>query len=152
METNQNNFNVDDLEESLKSDVSEMLLAYETGWSERGIDDKNKFEERVKLNVDNTVNYTKEVIGYFRKLDLPVNGAFIKIERANSLSVIITVPTKTFINEKLLQVYSFTHDIQKRSRSDDYRVSFTVTYNEGDLDVDALLSDGFFGLMKPVNE
>ncbi len=128
-----------------------MLLAYETGWSERGIDDKKNFESRVKVNVDNTINYIKEVIAYFRKLDLSVNGAYIKIERVNSLSVIITVPTETFMNENLLQVYSFTHDIQRQSRSDDYRVEFSITYNEGDIDNDSLLSDGFFGLMKPVN-
>ena len=127
-----------------------MLLAYETGWTERGVDDRNKFNARVKVNVDNTLNYIKEVVNHFRKLELSLNGAFIKIERANSLSVLLTVPTDTFMDEKLLQVYSYTHDIERHSRSDDYRVAFSITYNEGDLDQDTLLSDGFFGLMKPV--
>jgi len=149
--TNQD-FNIDDLEESLQSDVNQMLLAYETGWTERGIDDKKKFQDRVKINVANTVDYIKQVVTQLRKLELSVNGAYIKLERANSLSVIITVPVNTFMDEKLLQVYSFTHDIERHSRSDDYRVAFSITYNEGDLDQDALLSDGFFGLMKPVNE
>src|SRR3954467_6464809 len=148
MDINQD-FNVDQLEESLKSDVNGMLMAYETGWIERGIDDKNKFEARVKVNVDNTVNYIKEVVSYLRKLELSLNGAFIKLERANALSVLITVPVDIFMNEKLLQVYSFTHDIERHSRSDHYRVAFSITYNEGDLDQDALLSDGYFGLMKP---
>lgn len=151
MSTNQD-FNIDDLEESLQSDVNQMLLAYETGWTERGIDDKKKFQDRVKINVANTVDYIKQVVTQLRKLELSVNGAYIKLERANSLSVIITVPVNTFMDEKLLQVYSFTHDIERHSRSDDYRVAFSITYNEGDLDQDALLSDGFFGLMKPVNE
>lgn len=150
MDTNQD-FNIENLEAALHSDVDQMLMAYETGWSERGIDDKKKFEDRVKVNVDNTLNYVKEVISYFRKLSLPVNGAFMKLERANSLAVLLTVPVETFVDEKLLQVYSYTHDIERHSRSDDYRVSFSITYNDGTLNNDGLLADGFFALMKPVD-
>jgi hypothetical protein len=151
VETNQNNFNIDSLDDSLNSDVDLMLMAYETGWSERGIDDIRQFESRIKTNVNNTLNYIKEVVSHLRKLDLSINGAYIKIERVNSLSVIITVPIETFLDEKLLQVYSFTHSIEKHSRSDDYRVAFSITYNDGGINNDALLADGFFGLMKPVN-
>jgi hypothetical protein len=145
------NFDIDNLEESFKNDVDAMLIAYETGWSERGLDDKRQFESRLKTNVDNTVNYIKEVISHFRKLELTVNGAFIKLERPNSLSVILTVPVQTFVDEKLLQVYSITHSIERHSRSDDYRVAFSITYNDGDINNNALLADGFFGLMKSVN-
>ena len=150
MDTNKD-FNIDHLEDSLKSDVDGMLMAYETGWSERGIDDIRQFESRVKTNVSNTIDYIKEVVSYFRKLELKINGAYIKLERVNSLSVIITVPVETFIDEKLLQVYSFSHSIERHSRSDDYRVAFSFTYNDGKINNDALLADGFFGLMKPVN-
>jgi hypothetical protein len=150
VDTNQE-FNIDRLEDSLKGDVDQMLLAYETGWSERGIDDQKQFEDRVKTNVNNTINYVKEVISHLRKLELVINGAYIKIERVNSLSVIITVPVETFLDEKLLQVYSFTHSIERHSRSDDYRVSFSITYDDGSMDPDALLADGYFGLLNPVN-
>lgn len=150
MDSNQD-FNIDRIEDLLKSDVDEMLLAYETSWSERGIEDIRQAESRLKTNINNTINYIKEAVSHFRKLDLKVNGAYIKIERVNSLSVIITVPVESFIDEKLLQVYSFTHSIERHSRSDDYRVSFSITYNDGSINNDALLADGFFGLMKPVN-
>lgn len=145
------NFDIGNLEATFRSDVDEMLMAYETGWAERGLDDKNKFEARVKINVNNTVNYTKEVFSYFRKLNLSTDNAFIKLERANSLAVLITVPVETFMSDMLLDIYSFTHDIERHSRSDDYRVSFSITYNDGDINEDALLSDGFFKLMKTVN-
>lgn len=145
------NLEINQLEASLKSDVDQMLLAYETGWVERGADDKKKFQDRVKINVDNTVNYTKEVLSFFNKLKLSVNGAYIKLERANSLSVLLTVSSKTFMDEQLLNVYSFTHDIERHSRSDDYRVAFSITYNDGEINEDALLSDGFYRLMDPIN-
>jgi hypothetical protein len=151
VETNHKNFDINSLEASFKSDVDEMLMAYETGWTERGADDKKKFQGRIKVNIDNTINYVKEVVSYFRKLELSVNGAFIKIERANSLSVIITVPVTTFMDEALLNVYSFAHDIERHSRSDDYRVAFSVTYNDGEINEDALLSDGFHRIMKTVD-
>lgn len=151
METNQNNFNIDSIEDTLKSDVDLMVLAYETGWYERGIEDQKQLESRVKTNINNTINYIKEIVSYFRKLELNINGAYIKIERINSFSVIITVPVETFIDEKLLQVYTFTHSIEKHSRSDDYRVAFSITYNDGSINNDALLSDGFFGLTNPIN-
>ena len=148
MQSDQQKSDLDNLEASFKSDVDEMLMAYETGWSERGIDDRNKFQERVKINIDNTINYTKEVVAHLKKLELSVNGAFVKIERANSLSVIISVPVATFMNELLLDVYSFAHSIERHSRSDDYRVAFSVTYNDGEINEDALLSDGFYRIMK----
>lgn len=151
MENNQSNLEINHLEASLKSDVDQMLLAYETGWVERGVDDKKKFQDRVKINVDNTVNYTKEVFAFFHKMNLAVNGAYIKLERANSLSVLLTVPSQTFMNEQFLDVYSFTHDIERHSRSDDYRVAFSITYNDGEINEDALLSDGFYRLMDPIN-
>jgi len=147
VDTNQN-FNIEHLEESLKNDVDAMLMAYETGWVERGIDDVKQLESRIKTNLDNTVNYIKEVISYFRKLELNLNGAFIKLERPNSISVILTVPVETFIDEKLLQVYSFTYSIERHSRSDDYRVAFSIMYNDGNINNDALLADGFFGLFR----
>jgi len=128
-----------------------MLMAYETGWIERGIDDNRQVESRIKTNIDNTLNYIKEVISHFRRLHLALNGAFIKVERPNSFSVIMTVPSQTFVDENLLQIYSITHEIEKASRSNDYRVSFTITYNDGDINNDALLADGFFDLMRPVN-
>lgn len=144
-------FNIENLEESFQNDVDAMLMAYESGWVERGIDDNKQFESRIKANVDNTINYIKEAIAYFNKLELKINGAFIKIERPNSLSALLTVPSTTFIDERLLQVYSFTHSIEQQSRSDDYRVAFSIMYNDGNLNNEALLADGFFGLMKPVN-
>ena len=139
------------MEQSLKSDWTEILLAYESGWAERGIEDNKNFNFRIKANVENTVSYINEVITYFTKLKLAVNGAFIKIERANSLSVIITVPLNTFIDEGLLKIYSFINDIERHSRSDDYRVAFSITYNDGDLDSDSLISDGYFDLIRSPN-
>ena len=75
--TNQDNFNIENLNDSFQSDVEAIVMAYETGWSERGIDDKRQLELRLKTNLNNTFNYIKEVISHFKKLDLPLDAPIL---------------------------------------------------------------------------
>ena len=148
------NMNIQDLESTLQNDsyINQMLEYFEIGWHERGIDDKKNFQSRIIANIDNTVTYTKRIVDEFKKLKLSVNGAYLKLERPNSLLVLITVPLDTLINEQLLEIYSFTRNIERHSRSDDYRVAFSITHNDGELDRECLLSDGFVNFLSAPNE
>lgn len=146
MEANSKTVDVEDLEHTLKNSdsyVKDMLKFFEEGWDARGVDDKAKFEARIKANVVTTLTYTNEVIQQFFKLNLHPQSVHIKLENPNSQSVLFAVPKDDFMKKDLLKIYSFTHKIEKSSRSDDYRVAFSVTYDDGTLDEDCLQSEGY---------
>jgi hypothetical protein len=146
MEIKQNIIEVENIENTLKksdSYVHDMLKFYEEGWEARGIEDKEKFEGRIKANVINTLTYINEVLNYFKELNLHPKSAHIKLENPNSQTVLISVPLEDYINSELLKIYKHTHKIEKSSRSDNYRVSFSIAYDDGTLDSDCLSSEGF---------
>lgn len=137
---------VENLEKTLNNSdtyVKDMLKFYENGWEERGADDKQQFETRIKANVVNTLTYTSEVLNMLVDLKIQPKAAHIKLENPSSQSVIIVVSLQDFMSEDLLKVYKTTHKIEKNSRSGNYRVSFILTYDDGTLDADCMLSDGY---------
>ena len=146
MEIKQNIIEVENIENTLKNSdsyVHDMLKFYEEGWEARGVDDKERFEARIKANVINTLTYINEVLKYFKELNLHPQSAHIKLENPNSQTVLISVPLEDYVNLELLKIYNHTHKIEKSSRSDNYRVSFSITYDDGTLDSDCLVSEGF---------
>jgi|GEM_PF-3220290 len=147
MEIKQNIIEVENLENTLKNSdtyVHDMLKFYEEGWDARGHDDKEQFRNRLQANVITTLTYTNEILKYFiNELKLKPLSAHIKMENPNSQSVLISVPLDVYMNDDLLKVYKYAHNIEKSSRSDNYRVSFGITYDDGYLDNDCLHSDGF---------
>jgi len=137
---------VEDLENTLKNSdtyVKDMLKFYEEGWDARGIDDKEKFQARVKANVITTLTYISEVIKQFNALNLHPKTAHIKLETPSSQTVLFSVPVEDFTNKELLKIYTYTHNIEKTSRSDNYRVAFSIAYDNGALDSECLASEGF---------
>ena len=137
---------MENLEDTLKNSdsyVNDMLKFYEVGWDARGIDDRKNFEARLKANVVTTVTYINEVIKEFNTLKLSVNEAYMKLENPNSLSVLFSVPNEVFLDKAIYSVYKHTHLIEQKSRSDNYRVAFSVTYDDGTLDKECLASEGF---------
>lgn len=146
MEISSNSEEVDNLEQTLKNSdsyVHDMLKFYEEGWDARAVDDLEKFTSRLKANVVFTLTYINEVLAYFKELNLHPKTAHIKLQNPNSQAVLISVPVEDYLNKSLLQVYNKTHQIEQSSRSDNYRVSFSITYDDGNLDYDCLISDGF---------
>jgi hypothetical protein len=89
------------------------------------------------------MTYVSEVLQYFKDLNLKPQSAHIKLENPNSQSVLISVPLDDYLNRDLLKVYTKTHKIEQERRSDNYRVSFSISYDDGSLNSECLLSEGF---------
>ena len=128
-----------------KSDdyVKDMMSFFQEGWEARGVDDKNKIRERLKANVVTTLTYTNEVLSALLELGINPKAAYIKGESFVSLTVLISVSLEDYLNEKFLQIYKITSNIEKSSKSDNYIVHFSLTFDDGSLCLDSLSSDGF---------
>ena len=137
---------VENLEVSLTNSddyVRDMLKHYETGWEERGIDDKQQFAKRLNANVVSTITYLNEILSSLSVEKLLPRGVFIRLENAYSLSVTISLSVEDFMSEKLRSIYKKTHGIERKSRSDNYRIAFSFTYDDGLLNEDTLIAEGY---------
>lgn len=150
MKTTSINLDVENLENTLKNSddyVKDMLEFYDEGWNggweARGADDLDKFKARLKANVVNTLTYISEIIKQFHAAELKPLAAYIKLENPKSQIVLISVSLEDYLKKELLPVYSYIHSIEKTSRSENYRVAFTVTYDDGSLCTDTLAAEGF---------
>lgn len=156
METTSYPSSVDNFEDTLRTSdsyVQDMLNFYHEGWSARGEDDLIKIEKRVKANIVTTLTYTFELFQKFHLLQIVPKSAFIKLENPTSILVLFAVSNEDFVNRKLLEVYHASHRIEKAVKSDSFRVSFSITYdNDGSLDSECLKSDGFFRIELPARE
>lgn len=135
-----------DLEDSLnKSDdyVSDMLRFYQDGWDERGKDDKRNFISKIKAKVNLTLNYIDDVINALNCEGLTLLSSHVKLKTPNSQSVLLVVSIEDYLSEKLLKVYPISHAIEKKSRSEEYNVNFSFTYDEGNFDINAVKAHGF---------
>ncbi len=144
------NLKMDILEATLKNSdeyVKDMLQFYEeghsNGWEARGTNDRNLFEARLKANVISTLTYVNEVIKVCDKVGIQILSAYIKLENPKSMQVLLSVPLADYLKKELRDVYKHIHLIEKSSRSDDYRVGLSITYDDGSLDADTLTAEGF---------
>lgn len=156
METTAYSSSVENFEDTLRTSdsyVQDMLNFYHEGWSARGEDDLIKIEKRVKANIVTTLIYTFELFHKFHSLQLIPTSAFIKLENPTSILVLFAVSNEDFVDRKLMEVYRASHKIEKAIRSDSFRVSFSITYNNaGSLNTECLNSDGFFKIKLPTRE
>lgn len=130
-----------------ESYVKDMLSHFERGWHERGVDDQEKFNARMKANLGLTISYIKEVIGSLTKLAVKVKTPYIKLNSLSSHTVMITVGIDDYIKPEFSKIYSITSAISRASRSENYSVVFHFTFDEGDIDEECILSDGYINLI-----
>jgi hypothetical protein len=135
-----------DLEDSLKKSddyVSDMLRFYQDGWDERGKSDQKNFISKIKAKLDMTLNYIDDVNSALNEQGLTLISSHVKLKNPNSLSVLFVISLEDYLSEKLLGIYPISHDIEKKSRSEEYGVTFSFTYDEGNFDMEAVKAHGF---------
>ncbi|KIA92363.1 hypothetical protein OC25_16920 [Pedobacter kyungheensis] len=126
---------------------NDMMRFFGDGWEARGIDDKEKFENKIKANVNYTMGFIHELIKFAKLKDIELLGIFLKIENTHSQSVVFLVSLEDYVSGKLLDFYSQIQKIEKNSRSGLYRASFSVMYKDDEFETSALDCDGFINLL-----
>jgi hypothetical protein len=123
--------------------IKDMMAFYKNGWADRGEDDVKKAQDRVRANIVLTFTYVEEVLNELVKMKSAANCVYLKLESFVNQSVLITIPIEKYLNEDFTKIYSVTNNIQKSSKSENYNVRFSFTFDDGNIDTEALKGDGF---------
>jgi len=126
--------------------VKDMLSFFNDGYEARGVDDQDKIKERLRAAVINSLTYTHEIISELGKLDIKPTKAYIKGVSLVSLTVLISVSIDDYLSDAFTQIYNSTYKIEKESKSENYGVSFNFTFDDGNIDPEALSCDGFIAI------
>jgi len=152
METTSYPLSMDNIEDNIKNSdsfVAELIRSFDEGWAARGKDDLERYHDRLKANIMNTVTYLLEVFKYCTVINIYPVSAFVKIEDPQSMAVLLTVTMDNYLNRKLLKLHGKTIDIEQSSRSEDYTLSFSVVCDYGSLNEESLNCDGFIKIDLP---
>lgn len=128
--------------------IKDMLAFYKEGWDARGVDDKKKKTERFKANVGSAIAYIKEVIFILNDKGIQFKSLYFKSETIATFSILISVSLDDYLSKNFLDIYSHTSHIEKSSKSDNFSLNFSFTFDDGSLSEECLVSDGYFNLLK----
>ena len=122
---------------------NEVIDAYLKG-KEEGIKQKGKLIlNKLKENAERTTGATGKVFNFLHKKKFNPIAAYLRLNSWDSLDILITIPEKEFISEKLLTVYSFVSRLENELETDFYNITFSFADEEDDFDREHLVSDGF---------
>lgn len=124
--------------------VKDMLVYFAEGWDARGLDDSRKDQDRLRVNVVNTLTYIEQVNAALNDLNIQATASHIKANSFFSFTVLFLIPLESYLSEEFLNVYFITSMIEKKSKSEDYCVNFTFTFDDGNINEEALTCDGYF--------
>lgn len=123
--------------------IKDMMAFYKNGWVDRGEDDEQKIKDRIKANIVLTFTYVDEVLKELVKMRLTAKCVYLKIDSFVTQTVLITVPIEKYLDENFTKIYSVTNKIQRSSRSENYSLRIIFTFDDGNIDEDAVAGDGF---------
>lgn len=120
-----------------------MKESYQKGYDDKGEELKNKISEIFDSNSQITNKLTIDLFNHLKELDLKPINAFLKVESIFNFSIIVTVSLEDYISEKLLKAYNWTNETEKILKNDNYRIDISFMYDDENLNVDCLNSDGY---------
>lgn len=100
--------------------------------------------DKLVENVNNSGDYTTEILGHFKKKGFHPVSTFLKIISWDNFKILITLPEKEFISNKIIKIYDFISDYENKVNKELYHLEITLTdINEDTFDTNCLRSDGF---------
>jgi hypothetical protein len=100
------------------------------------------------LAAQDTMQLTKEM----QKLGIRPISAHLKITSRYSFRLLITVSSEDFVKESFAAVYEKANNIQRKSKTDFYSLSFTFINRTDSFDEDLVRLDGFLASFKPLEQ
>jgi hypothetical protein len=123
--------------------VKDMLSFFDEGWDARGADDKKKLQNRIKANIFTTFTYIEEIVELIRENSFTPKSVFAKMDNPTSAIVLLAVTLEDYVNPGFLQIYDYASEIESKSKSENYSISFSMTFDDGSFNEECIKSDGF---------
>jgi hypothetical protein len=126
--------------------------AYRTGFSEGEEQDAKLFEKQIQDNSRKAALDTLAAITAMEKMGITAMSAHLKIVSRYATKVLITVSNEDFVKECFIDIYNKINEIQDKSRTDLYSITFTFINRSAEFDIDLVRLDGFVSSYRPLEK
>lgn len=123
----------------------DLINAYIQGKKE-GLEQTKKlvFDHLIK-NIEKSGNHVAEVFVFLKENNFTPLSAYLKINSWDDLSIMLIIPEKEFIEDRVLKVYDFLTDFEENVKEELYSLEFNICDTEEDnLNEQHIISDGYF--------
>lgn len=121
----------------------QVLDAYLQG-KNKGLEQAQKLIlEKLNDNIIKSGNHTSELLFYLNKSGFNPQAAYLKINSWDDFTVLIILPEKEFVDEKIDKVYDYFTDFEGMISEKLYHIHISICDNVDGLDESYIHSDGF---------
>jgi hypothetical protein len=117
--------------------------AYRTGFSEGEEQDVKLFERQIQDNSGAAARDTLAVITVLEEKGIAPISAHLKVVSRYAMKVLITVSNEDFAKKSFIDAYDKINEIQDKSRTELYSITFTFINRSAEFDIELVRLDGF---------
>jgi hypothetical protein len=99
--------------------------------------------DQIGKNLQKSSELTANILDNLRGRNFSPGDIFLRIASQKFYEILITLPENEFLNDEILEVYSFLGELQQKEASNYYNVDVTLCPFSERLNIDCLTADGF---------
>lgn len=99
--------------------------------------------EKLVVNIKKSTEHTSNVLSYLKKEKFHPLSAYLRINSWDDFTMLIVLPQKEFIDEKILKVYNYISKVENMAKEEMYNIQITICDTENKVDENYIRSDGF---------
>lgn len=126
----------------------QVVDAYMKGRKEGLRQSQKLIVDKLISNINKAGEHARKAIDFLTKNKIEYNGAYLKVDSWDDLSVMIVLPEREFLSDKMLKVYDHISVLEDTVSEDLYNLQFEICDTSGQIDEDCLNSDGYVFKLK----
>jgi hypothetical protein len=116
---------------------------------EEGLEQSQKLiVDKLISNINKAGKHARNAVTFLSKNKIEYKDAYLKVESWDDLTIMIVLPEREFLSDKMLKVYNYVSSLEDKVSEDLYHLQFDICDTSGQIDEDCLNSDGFVFKLK----
>jgi hypothetical protein len=112
-------------------------------WDREDFDEIDQIKELLHRNIKSSLAYINEIVAVLQQQDICPKSIYISGKSLIRQHVLISLCAADQHKSRFEDIYRITSAIEKDSRSANYRLSFTFTFDNGQLNEEVLSCAGY---------
>lgn len=123
--------------------VMGMVEYLQEGWDNDDFEEIDEIKDQLHQNVKCSLSYINETVAELRKLNIRPKAVFIRGKSLISQNILISLSPDDQHKSRFQEIYTITAKMEKNSLSQHYKLSFTFTFDNGQLNEEVLACAGY---------
>jgi hypothetical protein len=113
------------------------------GWDREDFDEIDEIRDQLHTNVKYSLSYINEILVALEQLDIRPKCIYISSKSLIRQHVLVSLNAEDQHKPGFEEIYRITSRLEKNSRSANYNLSFTFTFDNGQLNEEVLSCAGY---------